>query len=103
MGGLLASNRTGGVEREKAIRGPFGLANFGLKVRIERADSSSLGPLPISAAESSDPRWREEHLVERLLEIIRANPVQAVALGVFILVVVLAWVIESSVWRTRHR
>ena len=47
------------------------------------------------------------HLVEggtvaRLLEIIRANPVQFVALGGFILVVVLAWMVESSAWRTRH-
>jgi hypothetical protein len=40
--------------------------------------------------------------VERLLEIIRANPVQAIAIAGFLLVVVLAWVVESSAWRTRH-
>ena len=42
-------------------------------------------------------------VVARLLEIIRANPVQFVALGGFILVVVMAWAVESSAWRTRHR
>ncbi len=39
----------------------------------------------------------------RLLEIIRTNPVQFAALGGFIVVVVLAWAVESSAWRTRHR
>jgi hypothetical protein len=41
--------------------------------------------------------------VERLIDIVRANPVQFVALGGFVFVVVLAWVVESSAWRTRHR
>jgi len=39
----------------------------------------------------------------RLLEIVRAYPVQFVALGGFVLVVILAWAVESSAWRTRHR
>jgi hypothetical protein len=41
--------------------------------------------------------------VARLLDIIRANPVQFAAVAGFVLVVVLAWVVESSAWRTRHR
>jgi hypothetical protein len=41
--------------------------------------------------------------VERLLEIVRANPVQFIALGGFVLVVVVSWLVESSAWRTRHR
>jgi hypothetical protein len=47
--------------------------------------------------------WLREGSVARLLEIIRANPVQFVALGGFLLVVGLAWMVESSAWRTRHR
>ena len=41
--------------------------------------------------------------MERLIEIVRANPAQAVAVAVFVIVVLLAWGVESSGWRTRHR
>jgi hypothetical protein len=50
----------------------------------------------------SIPWWREEQ-VARLLDIIRTYPVQFAALGGFIVVVLLAWGVESSAWRTRHR
>ncbi|MEX2557609.1 MAG: hypothetical protein WEB06_18500 [Actinomycetota bacterium] len=40
--------------------------------------------------------------MERLLEIVRANPVQFLAVGAFVAVVIIAWAIESSAWRTRH-
>jgi len=40
--------------------------------------------------------------VERLLEIFRANPIQFLAIGAFVAVVIVAWAVESSAWRTRH-
>ena len=40
--------------------------------------------------------------MERILQIVRANPAQAIAIGGLILVVVLAWAVESSRWRA-HR
>ena len=40
--------------------------------------------------------------VERLLEIVIANPVQFLAIGAFVAVVIAAWAVESSAWRTRH-
>jgi len=40
--------------------------------------------------------------VERLFEIVRANPIQFIALGGFLLVVALAWFVESSSWRHGH-
>jgi hypothetical protein len=41
--------------------------------------------------------------VDRLIEIVRANPAQFLAIGALIAVVVVAWIVESSAWRTRHR
>jgi hypothetical protein len=41
--------------------------------------------------------------VARLFEIVRAHPVQFGAIGFLIGVVVFAWIVESSAWRTRHR
>ncbi len=41
--------------------------------------------------------------MERLIEIIRANPAQFAAIGFLIGVVLLAWAVESSAWRGRHR
>ena len=40
--------------------------------------------------------------MERLFEIVRANPMQFLAIGALVAVVILAWAIESSAWRTRH-
>jgi hypothetical protein len=41
--------------------------------------------------------------MERLIEIVRANPAQAIAVAALVMVVLLAWGVESSGWRTRHR
>jgi len=41
-------------------------------------------------------------LVERILQIIRANPAQMAAIGGLVLVVIVAWIVESSRWRA-HR
>lgn len=41
--------------------------------------------------------------MERLLDLIRGNPIQSMAVAGFLIVLVLAWVVESSAWRTRHR
>jgi hypothetical protein len=44
-----------------------------------------------------------EEPVERLLEIVRAYPQQVAAVAALLVVVILAWAVESSSWRTRHR
>jgi hypothetical protein len=41
--------------------------------------------------------------VERLLEFIRSNPIQTFAVAGFLIVLALAWAVESSAWRARHR
>jgi hypothetical protein len=41
--------------------------------------------------------------VDRLFQIIAANPAQFLAIGFLIVVVVLGWAVESSAWRGRHR
>lgn len=41
--------------------------------------------------------------MERLLDFVRTYPIQIAALGGLVLVVIFAWLIESSAWRTRHR
>ena len=41
--------------------------------------------------------------MQRLVEIIRANPVPAFAVAALLVVVALSWAVESSGWRTRHR
>jgi hypothetical protein len=40
--------------------------------------------------------------LERLLDIIRSNPIQSMAVAGFLIVLALAWAVESSAWRTRH-
>jgi hypothetical protein len=40
--------------------------------------------------------------VDRFIEIVRANPAQFFAIGALIAVVVVAWIVESSAWRS-HR
>lgn len=39
----------------------------------------------------------------RLLEIVRANPLQFGAVGFLIAVALIGWAIENSSYRTRHR
>jgi hypothetical protein len=41
--------------------------------------------------------------MERLVDLIRNNPIQSMAVAGFLIVLALAWAIESSAWRTRHR
>jgi hypothetical protein len=40
--------------------------------------------------------------VERLIEIVRAYPAQIAAVTALVVVVIVAWAVESSGWRTRH-
>jgi hypothetical protein len=40
--------------------------------------------------------------VERLLDIVRAYPAQIAAVAALVVVVVLAWAVERSGWKTRH-
>jgi hypothetical protein len=82
---------------------PESRAIAGLKVRRGRVESSFLDLLPISGpTEIGSTLWWRGGTVERLLDIIRGNPIQSMAVAGFLIVVVLAWVIESSAWRKQH-